>query len=162
MSRISSALLACLLAVSTAACSIEVARNDDGSLQVDSSITEESLNKEIAKVLADRDVIDVAVELIDGHAQVTGFLPHPDGNGGDLIDFRLDVTVADGNLVVSVSEATVAGRRMNDDVVERWNAGISDRLERAADRHPHSTLEAVEVAGDTLAFSWRIDTRQSR
>ena len=81
MFRIPALALAGLLAVSTSACSIDVDRNADGSLQVSTTISETSLASEIEAGIANPAIEDVDVNLPDGFVDVSATRARPGGGG---------------------------------------------------------------------------------
>jgi hypothetical protein len=145
-------------ALVASACSIDIERNADGSLQVDGVITESSLAAEL-----ERDPLNqsVAVDIQEGFVLVEADRVDPAG-GSNAVAFRVDVGVADGHLDVVVSEATFDGFPIPEPLVEHWNGDLARALERAGNRHPDATLLSVDVGGDELAFEWRIETPESR
>ena len=162
MFRIPALALAGMLAVSTSACSIDVDRNADGSLQVSTTISETSLASEIEAGIANPAIENVDVDLQDGFVDVSATRARPGGGGSDTMTFRVDLGVSDGRLDVVVSEVEVAGHPVDEAVVGNWNATLSNKLERAARRNPDATLQAVSITGDEVSFSWRVETARSR
>lgn len=139
------------------ACSIDVERNADGSLQVDAVITEASLAAELEN---DPFNENVTVDITDGYLLAT--VDRIDASGeADAVAFRADLGVADGHLTVIVSEATFDGFPIPETFVERWNAELARAIERAARQHPDAELISVELAGDELSMEWRIETPES-
>ena len=62
------AILSLVLLVVLSACSLEIVRNDDGSLTVESEMTEAALHEEINAAILDPLVEEFLVDLKDGHA----------------------------------------------------------------------------------------------
>lgn len=137
------------------ACSIDVERNADGSLNVVSAMTEESVQSELQAALSDA-LQDLTVDLRNGYLTVTG------EREDNTVSFRLDLGVADGNLTATISDVQINGRDGRDEVVERWNESIANRLERVASRRANSTLTGVAITENDVTFTWRVETPRSR
>lgn len=145
-------------ALVASACSIDIERNTDGSLQVDGAITEAGLAAEL-----ERDPLNenVTVDIQDGFVLVGADRLDPAG-GTNAVAFRVEVGVDAGHLDVAVSDATFDGFPIPEPFVEHWNRDLARALERASERHPDATLLSVDVGGGELAFEWRIETPESR
>ncbi len=146
----------------TSACTIEISRNDNGSLSVESVMSEESLESELATVFDDDRFEDVAVQLGSGQVSVTAQRRR---SGSDVIDelsLRLDLGVSGGQLTATINDAEINGAPIADARVETWNVQIADRLTRAAQRHPYSTLETVSVTNNGVIMRWHVETRRNR
>ncbi len=146
------------VALVVSACSIDVERNADGSLQVDTVITEQSLAAELER---DPQNDNVSVDILDGYIVATA--DHT-GIEGDThaVSFRADVGVEDGTLTVQVSEVTFDGFPIPQSFVDQWNAELARAIERAARQHPDASLLSVSLSGDELAMEWRIETPESK
>jgi len=160
MFRFPMMLLAGLLMLT--GCSVDVARNDDGSLQVSTIISEESLADEIEHAIANPAIQDVAVDLQDGYALVMGTRTRLAGDGSDVMTFRVDLGVLDDRLDVVLSDVEIGDRPVSGELVENWNATLSNKLERAGRRNPDATLESVAIQETEVRFSWRVETPRSR
>jgi hypothetical protein len=150
------------LGIALSACSVNVERNEDGSLTVESSMTEASLQQEIEAALDDPLLQDLTVDLRDGYIQVTGERENSTATGTDQVSFRLDLDASDGHLMAKISEAVLNDEPIDQARVDRWNERIAKALERKGRRRPNSTLESVSIGGDTLDMVWRVETRRSR
>ena len=146
------------LALVASACSIDIERNADGSLQVDGVITEQSLAAELER---DPKNENVTVDILDGYFVVAADHTEFDGST-HAIAFRADLGVADGTLTVEISEATWDDFPIPQSFVDQFNAELARAIERAARQHPDATLIAVSVGGDEVAMEWRIETPESR
>lgn len=145
----------------TSACTIEISRNDDGSLSVESVMTEVSLQSEMEAALEDGQVEDVSVDLSTGHIYVTAERHRAQGGGFDELSFRVELGVSGGQLTATIYDAKLNGVPFNDSRLATWNGRIADRLTRAAQRHPNSALEAVSVTDDGLKMRWHVETHRS-
>lgn len=144
------------------ACSIDVSRNDDGSLQVESVLTEQSLADEIAKGVDDPQVNYLAVDMKDGYALVDLERTRDSGFGVDEVSFRVDLSVGDGHLVVDVTEAEWNGIEIPQELVDIWNEEIAAQIEDAAKKDPDSTLVSVSLTESALTMEWHVETDQSK
>lgn len=144
------------------ACSIDVARNDDGSLQIETVLTEDSLANEIAKGIDDPNVEHMAVDMKDGYALVDIEAKRESGFGVDNISFRADMFVIDGHLGVDVTEAEWNGVPIPQELTDIWNEELAAQLEADAKEDPDSTLVAVELTEDALTMEFHIETDASR
>ncbi len=144
------------------ACSIDVERNDDGSLQIKTVLTEESLASEIAKGIDDPNVNFMKVDMKNGYALVEIEAERESGFGVDNISFRVDMFVDDGHLGVNVTEAVWNEIPIPQDLVDIWNEELAAQLEADAKEDPDSTLVAVELTEDALTMEFRHETEESK
>lgn len=149
-------------AVALSACTIQVDREDDGSLRAESRIPEKSIGKEIALALRDTQVKELTVDLRQGYMQVTGVRELPVGGHTDTLRFNLALGVVDGHLTATISDATLNDNPIPEERVAEWNERIARNLERRAGNHPNSTLQSVSVTPDAVTMVWRIETKYSR
>jgi hypothetical protein len=92
------------------ACSANLERNPDGSLKLETTMQEGSLQDEIAIAIADPLMRDFSVELHAGYITVGAERGRAVGDKTDTVQFRLDLGVQDGHLTAVISDA-----RLNDD-----------------------------------------------
>ena len=149
--------LVCLVLVIglLSACSIDVERNADGSLNVASVMTEESVQTELQAALSGS-VQDLTADLHNGYLTVTG------EREGNTVSFRLELSVSEGDLTATISDLQINDRATRDEVAERWNEAIANRLERVASRRANSTLTGIAITENDIAFTWRVETPRSR
>ena len=144
------------------ACSIDVERNDDGSLQVESVLTEESVKNEIAKGIDDPQVDYLNIDMKDGYALVDMERKRDSGIGVDQISFRVDLFVDDGHLGVSITDAVWNEISIPQELVDIWNEEMAIELEREGKKDPDSTLIAVSLSETALTMEWHVETEQSK
>ena len=146
------------------ACSIDVERNADGSLQIETVLTEESLANEIAKGIDDPDVESMTVDMKDGYAlvDIVGKSDRDIGDGKDSISFRVDMFVDDDHLGVEVTNALWNDIEIPQELVDVWNEELAAELEASAKEDPDSTLVAVSLTEDALTMEFRVETDQSK
>ncbi|MDJ0924813.1 MAG: hypothetical protein QNJ77_09635 [Acidimicrobiia bacterium] len=162
MKRIMMLVAVAAFALLAGACSIDVERNDDGSLQIKTVLTEESLASEIAKGIDDPNVNFMKVDMKNGYALVEIEAERESGFGVDNISFRVDMFVDDGHLGVNVTEAVWNEIPIPQDLVDIWNEELAAQLEADAKEDPDSTLVAVELTEDALTMEFRHETEESK
>jgi hypothetical protein len=143
-----------------AGCSIDITRNEDGSLQVESQMAEEALQSEINRALADQQMESMTVTLQNGLIQVVGERPRAQGDATDILTFDLTLGVAEGGLTAVVANPQLNGIDLDPARTANWNARIAERLERLGQRRPNSTLESVTVTSDAVLMSWRVEPQR--
>jgi hypothetical protein len=151
-----------ILVILTSACTVEIARNTDGSLAVESTMTSASLQSEIQAALKNDSIQDVTVELQDGSIQVSAKRQRVQGSGMDDLSFRLDLGVVGGQLTATLYDVQLNGAPFTDERVATWNGRIASQLTRAAQRRPNRTLDAVTITDDGLTMRWTVETPRSR
>ena len=151
-----------VMIVTVSACSLDIKRNPDGSLTVESSMTEASLQAELEAAIADPLMRDFTADLREGYVFVSAERERMSGGEIDTMTFRLDLGVSDGHLTATISEVQLNGLPIEDARVAGWNERIATKLERAGQRNPNSTLQAVAISPDALTMVWRIETARSR
>ncbi len=144
------------------ACSIDVERNEDGSLQLTTVLTEESLANEIAKGIDDPNVESMTVDMKDGYALVEIQAQRESGFGTDNISFRVDLFVVDGHLGVNVTNAVWNDIPIPQELTDIWNEELAAQLEADAKEDPDSTLVAVELTENSLTMEFRHETEESK
>ncbi len=163
--KIGQRLVMGVLAIGTGAavtaCSVDIERNDDGSLTVTSVMPEESVQEELAAA-RNTDDHTLTADLRDGYMLVTveGEFPRMGETG--TLTFRATPGVEDGHLAITISEAQLNGEALDEERVTQWNERLSNRLERAAGRRPNRTLQSVAVTEDALTMVWQVETPRSR
>ena len=144
------------------ACSANIERNPDGSLRLETTMLEDSLQDEIAIAIADPLMRDFSVELHAGYISVSAERGRAVGDKSDTVQFRLDLGVQDGHLTAVISDARLNDEPLDEAYVDVWNERLATQLERSGKQNANSSLEAVEVTTDSLTMVWRIETWRSR
>jgi hypothetical protein len=155
-------VLLAIASVALSACSVNVERNPDGSLKVESSMTEASLQNELKLAIADPLVRDLTADLRDGYVLVSGERERAGGSGSDTLSFRLDLGVSDGHLTARISNAQLNDIPIEQERVNAWNERIASHLEQVGQNRSNSTLQAVTISGETVTMVWRVETKRSR
>jgi hypothetical protein len=151
-----------VMGLAVSACSVEIERNTDGSLAVESSMTGDALQDELEAAIADPLVREFTADLHDGYILVTSERERVMSDETDTMTFRLDLGVSDGHLTATISDAQLDDLPIEEERVAVWNERIATRLERSGQRNPNSTLQAVTVSEDSVTMVWRVETARSR
>lgn len=156
------ALLVAVLGV-LSACSINLDRNADGSLNATVSMTEQQMNSELALALDGRpNMKNITAAMQNGYINVSGERERENDGQTDQFSFRLDLGVSDGHLSATISDFKINGIAASDDRISQWNEKIANRLQANAEKHPNRTLESVSISGDELTLVYRIETPRSK
>jgi hypothetical protein len=145
-----------------AACGINIARNDDGSLTVEAKMTEADLQREIRMALSDALVQDMTVDLRDDHLFVSASRYRLNSGITDSLSFRLDLGTSDGHLTATISDAQLNQMPIDPARVAVWNERTANRLARAGNRNPNSSLQTVTIGDESVTMIWRVETARSR
>lgn len=145
------------LALLLSACSVNIERNQDGSLQVDGEITAESLAAEFERD-PENNSVDVRVD--DGvlWLDVEGV----DENGDYVANLRVELAVADGTLVVDITEAFYNGWTVPDEIRDEFNKEIAKEIKKAVNQNPDATLLSLVADDGKITTEWRVDTKDSK
>ncbi|NIS81127.1 MAG: hypothetical protein GTO14_13195 [Anaerolineales bacterium] len=150
------------LASTLSACGLNLERNPDGSIRLETNITEQSLQNEIDIAIADPLITDFSTDLREGYVFVSADRKRVGSDVIDTMDFRLDLGESDGHLTAVISDVQLNDIPIDEARVAVWNQTIATRLERAGKRNPNSSLQEVLITGDAITMVWRIETAQSR
>jgi hypothetical protein len=144
-----------LLAISllTSACKANISRNNDGTLTVEATVTQQELQDVINSSIADPLVQDLTVSLQTGYVSVTGTRQRlNDASKTDSLSFRLDLSVSNGQLIASVSDAQIDNTPIDQARVDNWNQTIANRLSNFGKRN--ATLQSVSITPDLITLTW--------
>ena len=141
----------------TSACERTFTRNANGSLGVQTSITQQQLQSTIQSSLADPLITELNVQLQSGYILVTGQRKRlNDASKTDTMTFRLDLGVANGQLTATVSDALVDNVAVEQARVDVWNQTIANRLQDLARRAPNASLQSVSITPDSVTMTWQV------
>lgn len=155
-------ILSTLMGLLLSACQANITRNPDGSLRVETSMTEASLQTEITAAIADPLIQSVTVDLQSGYILASGERKRLNSDQTDTLTFRLDLGVSDGHLTAVISNAQIDGVPVEQARVDLWNERIANRLTHAGQRRANSTLQSVTVSSDSVSMVWRVETSRSK
>lgn len=139
------------------ACKTDVSRNDDGTLNVDTIISQSELQEVISSSIADPLVTNVTVTLQSGYVLVSA--DHQrlnDSSKTDTLSFRLDLSVSDNQLVASISNAQIDGIAIEQNRVDNWNQTIANRLSNWGGRSENASLQSVSVTPENVTMTWLV------
>ncbi len=148
-------ILLVTLALLTSACKANVSRNDDGSLAVETTISQQELQEVISSSIADPLVTNVSVSLQQGYVSVSA--DHQrlnDASKTDTLSFRLDLSVNNGQLIASVTDAQIDGVALEQNRVDNWNQTIANRLSNFGTRSEKTTLQSVNITPEIITMTW--------
>ncbi len=153
-------ILVIMLALFTSACNRNISRNDDGSVTVETTITQQELQDVISNSIADPLITNVTVTLQQGYVSVSA--DHQrlnDASKTDTLSFRLDLSVSNGQLIASITNAQIDGVVLEQNRVDNWNQTIANRLSNFGKRSEKSTLQSVSITPEIITMTWSA-TRQ--
>jgi hypothetical protein len=157
MNKISKIALLFLVILLVTACKADIARNDDGSLTVETAITQEQLQEVISSAIADPLVKDVTVSLQSGYVLVSGERQRlNDASKTDSLTFRLDLSVSNGRPSAAISNAQVDGVSIEQNRVDNWNQTIANRLSNFGGRSEKATLQAINITTESVTMTWNV------
>ncbi|MBK8822088.1 MAG: hypothetical protein IPN58_05615 [Anaerolineales bacterium] len=156
ISKILSILLVTFLFL-TSACKANISRNNDGSFTVETTVTQQELQEAISAAIADPLVQDLQVTLQSGYVSVIGTRQRlNDASKTDALSFRLDLSVSNGQLIASVSDAQIDNTPLDQARVDNWNQTIANRLSKIGQRNENSTLQSISVTPEIVTMTWNV------
>ena len=145
------------LALFTSACSIDIERNADGSLQIDGQVTADSLAAEFER---DPENNAVAVAINDGVMWID--VEGVDENGEYVANLRVELRADDGVLVVDITEAFYNGWTVPEGIRTAFNDAIAREIRKAVADNPDATLVSLVADDGKIVTEWRIETEDSK
>ena len=145
------------LALVLSACSVNIERNEDGSLQIDGEITAESLATEFQRD-PENDSVEVAIE--DGVMLLD--VEGVDENGEYVANLRAELSVDDGVLVVDITEAFYNGWTVPEEIRDEFNKEIAKEIKKAVNQNPDATLLSLVADNGKIVTGWRVETKDSK
>jgi len=139
------------------ACRANISRNEDGSLNVETTISQQELQEAITAAIADPLIKEITVSLQAGYALVSGTRERlSDPGKTDTLSFRLDPGVSDGQLTASISNAELDGNPIEQNRVDNWNQTIANRIANVGQRNPNATSESVSITTSAVTMTWNV------
>jgi hypothetical protein len=157
MNKISKVALLFLIALLVTACKKDITRNNDGSLTVETAISQQELQEVITSSIADPLVKNVTVSLQSGYVLVSG--EHQrlnDASKTDSLTFRLDLSVSNGKPAATVTDAKIDGVTIEQNRVDNWNQTIANRLSNFGKRNENATLQAISITPESVSMTWNV------
>jgi hypothetical protein len=160
MNKILKLTLLFLFALMVTACKKDIVRNDDGSLTAETKISQQELQEVITSSIANPLVENLTVSLQSGYVLVSGERQRlNDTSKTDSLTFRLDLSVSNGQLAATITNAQVDGVPIEQNRVDNWNQTIANRLFNWGKRNDKATLQAASITPESVTMSWKV-TRQ--
>jgi predicted small secreted protein len=151
--KISISLLVFALLLS--ACQRNVTRNGDGSVDVETVVTQEELQDAISASIADPLIQNLTVSLQSGYILVSGTRQRlNETSKTDTLSFRIDLGVSNGQLTSTISNAQFDGFTVEQNRLDLWNTTIANRIARIGNKSPNSTLKSVTVTSSAVTMIW--------
>lgn len=148
-------LVLLLVLVLSNACKANISRNNDGSLDVETSITQQQLQDTILASIADPLIKDLTVSLQSGYVLVSGTRERLNDSGKtDTLSFRLDLGVSNGQLITTISNAQLDNVPIEQNRVNHWNQTIANRISMLGSKSPNTTLKSVVVTPEAVTMTW--------
>lgn len=150
-------VLAIILMLTLSACKANVSRNDDGSLSVETSVTQAQLQEIISSSIADPLIKSLTVTLQQGYVSVIGERERlNDASKTDTMSFRLDLGVSNGELTASISDAQIDGVSIEQNRVDHWNQTIANRIANIGSRNENAQLQSVSITPEQVLMTWTV------
>jgi hypothetical protein len=144
-----------LMALFLSACKAEVSRNADGTITIETTVSQENLQEVITASIADPLVKEVTVSFQPGYVLVSGERTRLNDNSRtDTLSFRFDMGVDNGQLTTLISDAKLDGIAIEQDRVDLWNERINNRLARQPQRN--TTLQSLLITPETITMAWLV------
>jgi len=143
------------LAIVASACSIDIERNADGSLKIDSVLTAESFASEL-----ERDPLnnDTEISIQDGVMTMT--IDGVEETGEEYVATLLvDLGVQNGRLLVDITQADYNGYDVPQWIVDAYNEAIERAIRVGAEDDPNTSLVSLVADNDQIVTEWRVEDR---
>lgn len=140
------------------ACKADFSRNDDGSLTMETTVTQEQIQETISSAIADPLIQDLTASLQNGYVSVSGTRQRLNDPGKtDTMSLRLDLRVSNGQLTASISDAQIDGVDIEQNRVDNWNQTIANRLSNFGGRSENATLQSVAITPEQVTMTWLVN-----
>ena len=139
------------------ACKANISRNQDGSFDVETTISQQELQEAITTSIADPLVKEITVSLQSGYVLVSGTRERlNDPAKTDTLSFRLDLGISNGQLTTSISNAQLDGVPIEQSRVDHWNQTLANRIAILGQKNPNSTLKSVSITPTAVTMTWNV------
>ena len=140
------------------ACRANISRNGNGSLTVDTSMTQLELQDAITAGIADPLVKNVTVTLQSGYISVSAERQRVnDASKSDTLTFRLNLGVSNGDLTATISNVKLDNQTLEQVRIDNWNQTIANRITRIAQKRPNSSLQSVNITTSQVSMTWLVN-----
>lgn len=139
------------------ACRANLSRSQDGSLLVETTVSQPELQEVVTASIADPLIKQLSVSFQSGYVLVTGQRQRlNDASKTDTLSLRLDLGISNGQLTATVSNAQLDGIPVEQNRVDHWNQTIANRITIIGKKRPNSTLEMVSITPDSIDMTWKV------
>jgi hypothetical protein len=143
--------------VLASACKANISRNQDGSFEVQTTISQNELQSVITASIADPLIKEITVSSQSGYVLVTGERQRlNDPSRTDTLNFRLDLGTSNGQLTSHISNAQLDGIAIEQNRVDLWNQTIANRLSILGRKNQNSTLKSLTVTPEVITMTWTV------
>jgi hypothetical protein len=148
-------LIAFVLVLS--ACRANISRNGDGTLTVETTVSQQELQEAINASIADPLITALTASLQSGYITVTGQRQRlNDASKTDSLSFRLDLGVQNGQLTATISSALLDNKPIEQNRIDHWNETIANRISYIGAKNPNSQLQSVHVKPEAVTMNWLV------
>lgn len=145
------------LGLMLSACRANVSRNSDGSVTVETTISQTELQDAITASIADPLIQELTASLQSGYVLVTAERQRlNDSSSTDTMSFRLDLGVSNGQLTAAISDAQIDGIAIKQNRVDHWNETIASRILILGKKNPNSSLQSVNITTEAVTMIWLV------
>lgn len=139
------------------ACRANISRNSDGTVTVETTISQQELQEAITASIADPLITELNVTLQSGYVTVTGQRQRlNDASKTDSLSFRLDLGVSGGQLTATISNALLDNKPLDQSRVDHWNQTIANRLSMINEKNSKGTLNSVSITSQAVTMNWTV------
>jgi hypothetical protein len=138
-------------------CKANISQNQDGSFDVETTISQEELQEVITASIADPLIREITVSPQEGYVLVTGVRERLNNPGKtDSLSFRLDLGVSNGQLTATISNAQLDGHSIEQNRLDNWNQTIANRIAYLGQNNQNSTLKSVSITPEVVTILWNV------
>jgi LmeA-like phospholipid-binding len=149
-----------VLLLGLAACNradVSVQRNASGGATITVTVSESEINTAIADALATSNPLlrDPQIDLQPGKIVVTGEHDQRDGSGRVSGSLTLSLSVQDGALLATVTDAQIQGLDLSDASIAEFNSRLAERLTTRAGRENRVVkMTSVNITDGEIQFTF--------
>lgn len=139
------------------ACQRNITRNNDGTVTVDTTVSQQELQEAINASIADPLITELNVSLQSGYVSVTGQRQRlNDASKSDSLSFRLDLGASNGQLTATISNALLDNKPIEQSRIDHWNESIANRIGNTSSKNPNSSLQSVSITSEAVSMTWLV------